>query len=105
MYITKYIIVLIEVILIIVGQAGGNQYTNKGGGSNYLCLPMKRLPGIMRTDDFPLRLHTAHGTSLSCKLSKPDGLLDPEVSYSAPYSTSLAYVDNSTALIILMYTM
>jgi hypothetical protein len=27
------------VILIIVGQAGGNQYTNKGGGSNYLCLP------------------------------------------------------------------
>jgi hypothetical protein len=24
----------------------------------------KRLPGIMRTDDFPLRLHTAQGTSL-----------------------------------------
>jgi len=21
------------------GQAGGNIYTNKGGGSNYLCLP------------------------------------------------------------------
>ena len=39
MYITKYIIVLIEVILIIVGQAGGNYYTNRGGGSNYLCLP------------------------------------------------------------------
>ena len=27
------------VILIIEGQAGGNLYTNKGGGSNYLCLP------------------------------------------------------------------
>jgi len=52
---------------------------------------MKRLPGIMRTEDFPLRLHTAHGTSLSCKLSNPDGLLDPETSYSAPYNTSLAY--------------
>jgi hypothetical protein len=26
-------------ILIIVGQAGGNYYNNKGGGSNYLCLP------------------------------------------------------------------
>ena len=51
---------------------------------------MKRLPGIMRTEDFPLRLHTAHGTSLSCKLSSPDGLLDPATSYSAPYNTSLA---------------
>jgi hypothetical protein len=30
---------LIFVILIILGQAGGNQYSNKGGGSNYLCLP------------------------------------------------------------------
>ena len=30
---------LIFVILIILGQAGGNYYTNKGGGSNYLCLP------------------------------------------------------------------
>jgi hypothetical protein len=27
------------VILIIEGQVGGNYYTNKGGGSNYLCLP------------------------------------------------------------------
>jgi hypothetical protein len=27
------------IILIIVGQAGGNQYNSKGGGSNYLCLP------------------------------------------------------------------
>ena len=26
------------VMLIIVGQAGGNQFNNKGGGSNYLCL-------------------------------------------------------------------
>jgi len=26
-------------MLIIVGQAGGNHYSNKGGGSNYLCLP------------------------------------------------------------------
>jgi hypothetical protein len=26
-------------ILIIVGQAGGNYFNNKGGGSNYLCLP------------------------------------------------------------------
>jgi hypothetical protein len=27
------------VILIIVGQVGGNEYRNKGGGTNYLCLP------------------------------------------------------------------
>jgi len=50
----------------------------------------KRLPGIMRTDDFPLRLHTAQGTSLWCKLPNPDGLADPKL-YSAPYNTSLAY--------------
>ena len=27
------------IILIIVRQAGGNHYLNKGGGRNYLCLP------------------------------------------------------------------
>ena len=27
------------VILFSVGQAEGNYYNNKGGGSNYLCLP------------------------------------------------------------------
>jgi len=27
------------IMLIIVGQAGGNSHANKGGGSNYLCLP------------------------------------------------------------------
>jgi hypothetical protein len=27
------------VILIIEGQTGGNRYSNKGGGSNYICLP------------------------------------------------------------------
>ena len=27
------------VMLIIVGQAGGNSYNSRGGGSNYLCLP------------------------------------------------------------------
>jgi hypothetical protein len=31
-------IVLMVVILIIVGQAGGNIHTNKGGGSNYLLI-------------------------------------------------------------------
>jgi hypothetical protein len=35
------------------------------------------LPGIMRTEDFPLRLHTAQGTSLLFELSNPDGLIDP----------------------------
>ena len=49
------------------------------------------LPGIIGTEDFPLRLHTAQGTSLSCILSNPDGLADPLTSYSAPYNTSLAY--------------
>ena len=39
MYITIYMIVLMMVMLIIVGQAGGNEHMNKGGGSNYLCLP------------------------------------------------------------------
>jgi hypothetical protein len=37
-------------------------------------------PGIMRTEDFPRRLHTAHGTSFSCNLSNPDVL--GNVSYS-----------------------
>ena len=27
------------VMLPIIGQAGGSYYSNKGGGSNYLCLP------------------------------------------------------------------
>jgi hypothetical protein len=26
-------------MLIILGQAGGNEHSNKGGGTNYLCLP------------------------------------------------------------------
>ena len=56
-----------------------------------MCLnKKKRLPGIIRTEDFPLRLHTAQGTSLWCKLFNPDDLEDELVSYSAPYNTSLA---------------
>ena len=39
MYIIMYMFVLMVVILTIVGQVGGNQYNNNGGGSNYLCLP------------------------------------------------------------------
>jgi hypothetical protein len=39
MHIIIYIIVLMVVILIIEGQTGGNRYSNKGGGSNYICLP------------------------------------------------------------------
>jgi hypothetical protein len=46
-------------------------------------------PGIMRTEDFPRRLHTAHGTSFSCNLSNSDDL--GNVLYSPPYNTSLAY--------------
>ena len=30
---------LMMTMLILEGQAGGNRYTNKGGGGNYLCLP------------------------------------------------------------------
>ena len=33
------LIVLMMVMLIILGQTGGNKQSNKGGGSNYLCLP------------------------------------------------------------------
>jgi len=36
----------------------------------------------MRTEDFPLRLHTAQGTSLLCKLLNPEGFLLPPTSYS-----------------------
>ena len=35
----NYYLCLMMVMLIIVGQAGGNSHANKGGGSNYLCLP------------------------------------------------------------------
>jgi hypothetical protein len=65
------------IILIIVGQAGGNYYSNKGGGSYLIYLNEKHLSGIMRTEDFPLRLHTAQGTSCSCKLPNPEGLRLP----------------------------
>jgi hypothetical protein len=34
-----YVIVLMMTMLILEGQAGGNHYNNKGGASNYLCLP------------------------------------------------------------------
>jgi hypothetical protein len=34
-----YVIVLMMTMLILEGQAGSNRYSNKGGGSNYLCLP------------------------------------------------------------------
>ena len=27
------------ILMLLLGQAGGNYYSNKGGGSNYLCLP------------------------------------------------------------------
>ena len=39
MCIIIYVIVVMIVILILVGHAGGNSHANKGGGSNYLCLP------------------------------------------------------------------
>ena len=45
----------------------------------------------MRTEDFPLRLHTVQETSCSFKLTNPEGLLLPLSSYSAPYKTLLAY--------------
>ena len=51
----------------------------------------KCLPGIMRTEDIPLPLHTAQGTYVSCTLPNPEGSRLPSTSYSAPYSTSLAY--------------
>ena len=39
MLIIIYVDVLMMVMLTLVGQAGDNHYSNKGGGSNYLCLP------------------------------------------------------------------
>jgi hypothetical protein len=51
---------------------------------------IKRLPGIMRADELPLRLHTAHVASLLCISPSPDGLEDPLTSYSTPYNTSLS---------------
>ena len=38
-FIIIYGIVQMMAMLIIEGQAGGNNQVNKGGGSNYLCLP------------------------------------------------------------------
>jgi hypothetical protein len=35
----NYYLCLMMVMLILEGQAGGNHHLNKGGGSNYLCLP------------------------------------------------------------------
>jgi hypothetical protein len=53
---------------------------------------MKHLSGIIRTEDFLLRLHTAQWTSLLLKLSpNPDGLTDLPTAYSGPYNTSLTY--------------
>ena len=52
---------------------------------------MKRVPVIMITEDFPLRLHTVQAISCSFKLPNPEGLLLPLTSYSSPFKTSLAY--------------
>ncbi|XP_063443022.1 short-chain collagen C4-like [Mytilus trossulus] len=37
--------------LVYTGQAGGNFYTNKGGGSNYLCLPSDPENGKVTSND------------------------------------------------------
>jgi len=38
-YFLFFIIVSMMGMLLLVGQVGGNERPNKGGGSNYLCLP------------------------------------------------------------------
>ncbi|OPL33653.1 hypothetical protein AM593_08618, partial [Mytilus galloprovincialis] len=38
-YIIRNIKFVIRLLRTYAGQAGGNKYDNKGGGSNYLCLP------------------------------------------------------------------
>ena len=38
-YFLFFIIVSMMGMLLLVGQVGGNEHPNKGGGSNYLCLP------------------------------------------------------------------
>ena len=38
-YFLFVIIVSMIGVLLLLGQVGGNEHMNKGGGSNYLCLP------------------------------------------------------------------
>ena len=79
MYISIYISVLIMSILIIVGQAGGNYYNNKGGGSNYLCLPNDPDNGNLYSYANDVLHGAEYQVDGSSKPSELDNLLDKDV--------------------------
>jgi hypothetical protein len=60
-------------MLIIVGQAGGSYFSNKGGGSNYLCLPNDPDNGKPYSLDNDVLYGVEYEVSRS---SKPSGLGD-----------------------------
>jgi hypothetical protein len=66
-------------MLLVLGQAGGNYYTNKGGGSNYLCLPND--PDNGKPYSFPndVLYGAEYHTGSSMKISGYDNLYQKDV--------------------------
>ena len=74
-----HIIVLMVAILVIAGQAGGNYYTNKGGGSNYLCLPNDLYNGKPYSYANDVLNRAEHKVSGSAKPSGFDNLHNKDI--------------------------
>jgi hypothetical protein len=67
------------VILIIVGQVGGNEHQNKGGGSNYLCLPNDPHNGKPYSYANDVLYRAEYETGSSAKTSGLDDLYQKDV--------------------------
>ena len=66
-------------IVIIEGQAGGHQHNNKGGGSNYLCLPNDPDNGKPYAYPNDVLYGAEYETGGSKKLSGLDNLYEKDV--------------------------
>ena len=67
------------VMLIVVGQAGGNGRSKKGGGSNYLCLPSDPDNGKPYSYANDVLYGAEYQTSSSSKPSGLDNLYEKDV--------------------------
>ena len=66
-------------MLLVLGQAGGNYYNNKGGGSNYLCLPNDPDNGKPYSYSNDVLYGAEYHTGSSMKTSGLDNLYQKDV--------------------------
>ena len=66
-------------VMLLLGQAGGNRYNNKGGGSNYLCLPNDPDNGKPYSYANDVLSGVEYETDSSAKPSGLDNLYNKEV--------------------------